>query len=528
MTASRFTAAVGRHVRERGDAIFCHFLTDAGPIAIPWKELGARIGGFAAAYRARDLAPGRVVAILLRHDPALHPSYLAAMMSGLVPTFLPCPSPRQDPAIYWDAVRAALARLDCGAFVVARDTLDEMRAAGLDLDERRVILPDDVPAAGDLPPCDVDDAAIAFLQHSSGTTGGRKAVAISHRALAAQLDAYGKAVAVTRDDRIVSWLPLYHDMGLVACFLLPAFFGVPFVQLDPFRWVARPAAFLDAIADHRGTLAWLPNFAFAHLADTVRAAPRDLSSMRAFIDCSEPCRPKTLARFAGRFAAWGVRPEMLQACYAMAETVFAVTQTLLGAMPHASGGLLDLGPPVDGIAVSIRDRNGRPVPEGGFGEIALRGDFLCDGYVRDPARTADRFRGGWFHTRDRGRLVGGTLQVAGRLDDMLVVNGRKCHAHDIEAAIDALGLTKPGRCAAFTEADERIGGNALIVVAERRAPGDDDDVAAPIAERVRALFDMQPRDVRLVRAGWIVKTTSGKISRAGNARKYRARESAHV
>lgn len=528
VTTSRFVASVARHLRDRGGDVFCHFLSGAAPRAITWADLGARIGGFAAAYRARGLAPGSVVAILLRHDPALHASYLAAMMSGLAPTFLPCPSPRQDPAIYWDALRASLAHLDCGAFVMARATLAEMRAAGLDLDGRRAILLDEVAAAGDLPPGNIDESALALLQHSSGTTGRRKAVALSHRALAAQLDAYGRALAVARDDRIVSWLPLYHDMGLIACFLLPAYVGVPFVQLDPFQWVARPATFLDAIATYRGTLAWLPNFAFAHLADAARAPPRDLSSMRAFIDCSEPCRPETLARFAARFADWGVRPEMLQACYAMAETVFAVTQTPLGMAPRARDGLLDLGRPIDGVAISIRDGDGRPVPDGAFGEIALRGDFLLDGYFRDPARTAERLRGGWFYTRDRGRMIDGALQVAGRLDDVLIVNGRKCHAHDIEAAIDALGLTKPGRCAAFTQADERGGGNVLILVAERRAGRADGDVAACVAERVRAVFDIQPRDVRLVPSGWIVKTTSGKVSRHDNSRKYRARELAHV
>jgi acyl-CoA synthetase (AMP-forming)/AMP-acid ligase II len=219
--------------------------------------LGARIGGFAAAYRARCVAPGAVVAIFLRHDPALHASYLAAMMSGLVPTFLPCPSPRQDPAIYWESLRHLLAHLDCGAFVLDRATLAELRAANLDLDERRIILLDDVPAAGAMPTRDIGEDAIALLQHSSGTTGRKKGVALRYRAVAAQLDAYGAALAIARDDVIVSWLPLYHDMGLVACFLLPAYAGVPFVQLDPFAWVARPAMFFAAIAAHRGTLAWL-------------------------------------------------------------------------------------------------------------------------------------------------------------------------------------------------------------------------------------------------------------------------------
>jgi fatty-acyl-CoA synthase len=400
---NKFLAAIHRHVRLRPDDIFCHFVTDGGTRAIRWAELGARIGGFAAAYRARRVAPGGVVAIFLRHDPALHASYLAAMMSGLVPTFLPCPSPRQDPAIYWESLRQLLAQLDCGAFVLDRAIWAELRAANLDLDERRVILLDDVPAAGAMPTRDIGEDAIALLQHSSGTTGRKKGVALRYRAVAAQLDAYGAALAIARDDVIVSWLPLYHDMGLVACFLLPAYAGVPFVQLDPFAWVARPAIFFAAIAAHRGTLAWLPNFAFAHLANLVRDPPLDLASMRAFVACSEPCRPETLDRFATRFAAWGVRPEMMQASYAMAETVFAVTQTPLGARPRASDGLMNLGRPIDGIEISICDLDGAPMPDGQRGEVALRGAFLFDGYFGDSTLTADRLRDGWYYSRLRYR-----------------------------------------------------------------------------------------------------------------------------
>jgi acyl-CoA synthetase (AMP-forming)/AMP-acid ligase II len=531
---NRFLAAIHRQLRDRPGDIFCHFVSNGETRAIAWGELRGRIGGFVEAYRARDIAPGSAVAIFLRHDPALHSSYLAAMMCGLVPTFLPRPSPRQDPAIYWEALRHLLAHLDCGAFVLDRATLTGMRAAGLTLDRRRVILIDEVATDGDPPTEEIDDGAIALLQHSSGTTGRKKGVALSYRAVTAQLDAYGKTLRLAGNDCIVSWLPLYHDMGLVACFLLPVYAGVPFVQLDPFEWVARPAIFLEAIARHRGTLAWLPNFAFAYLADTVRDPPRDLSSMRAFIACSEPCRAATLDRFHARFAAWGVRPEMLAAAYAMAETVFAVTQTPLGVPPRArafgsDGDLLNLGRPVDGIELSIRDRDGRPVPDGRFGEIAVRGAFLLDGYYRDAARTADRLRGGWYFSRDRGCVIGGELYIAGRLDDLLIVNGRNVHVHDIEALVDSLGLTRPGRTAVFALYDERGGSDALVVVAERRGASiADDDIIGRIAEHIRSTIDIQPRDIRLVAPGWVVKTTSGKVSRHDNARKYRALALAHV
>jgi acyl-CoA synthetase (AMP-forming)/AMP-acid ligase II len=520
---NRFLAALLRNIATRPDDVFCHFVTGAETRAIRWGELGRRIGGFAASYRARRPTPGGIVPIFLRHDPALFASFFGAMVAGLVPAFLPCPSPRQDPAIYWSALRRLLAHLDPAAIVLDRDTLAEMRAAGIAVDERRALLVDEVPASGDVTVSATGEDAIALLQHSSGTTGLKKGVALRYRAIAAQLDSYGAALDLRRDDCIVSWLPLYHDMGLVACLLLPAYFGVPFVQLDPFRWVARPDSLFAAIAAHRGTLAWLPNFAFEHLANRVREPVDDLSSMRAFINCSEPCRPETFARFAARFAASGVRPRMLQSCYAMAETVFAVTQTPLGAAPRARDGLTNLGPPIAGIAVSIRDPDGRPLPDGAFGEIALRGECLLDSYYRAPALTAERLRDGWYYSRDRGCLVAGALYVAGRLDDLLIVNGRNVHAHEIEALVAALGLTRPGRAAAFSLYDQRIGAHGLIVVAERRgSPARDDAIAGRIVEEIRSTVDIQPRDVRLVPPGWVVKTTSGKIARGDNARKYRA------
>src|SRR5579871_5464890 len=172
---------------------------------------------------------------------------------------------------------------------------------------------------------------IALLQHSSGTTGLKKGVMLTYGAIENQLMAYTTAIHAEVSDVLVSWLPVYHDMGLVACTLMPLMLGATVVVLDPFEWSANPVTLFHRITEHHGTLVWLPNFAFEHL---VRGISRtndtfDLSSVRAFIDCSEPCKPTTFQRFAAHFAERGVKQKQLQVCYAMAETVFAVTQTHL-------------------------------------------------------------------------------------------------------------------------------------------------------------------------------------------------------
>ncbi|MGH7075287.1 MAG: AMP-binding protein, partial [Stellaceae bacterium] len=362
---NRFLVAIDRHVRERPDDVFCHFIKAGRTRAITWRDLGRGVGGFATAYRARRLRPGAVVAIFLRHDPAIYAALFAAMAQGLIPTILASPSPRQDPAIYWDALRRLLTHLDPAAIVVARQSIDEMRAAGLAIDAARAILVKEVPRTGARPTHAPGEDAIALVQHSSGTTGARKGVALTYRAIAAQLDAYGAALRLEATDRIVSWLPLYHDMGLIACLLLPAYFGIPFAHLDAFEWVARPELLFAAIEAHRGTLVWQPDFAFAHLAARAPDSPRhDLSSIRAFINCAEPCRAESFAGFLDRFAASGVRREMLHSCYAMAESVFAVSQTALGSGPRTrmSGApkrpAMALGRPIADIEVSVRRRDG--------------------------------------------------------------------------------------------------------------------------------------------------------------------------
>ena len=178
-----------------------------------------------------------------------------------------------------------------------------------------------------------DASEVAFLQHSSGTTGLQKGVALSHEAVLNQVASYSEAIALNDQDVIVSWLPLYHDMGLIAGFILPLMQGVPLVMMSPFDWVAHPALLLHAINDYHSTLCWLPNFAYNHCARRIRQRDSEglsLASMRMFINCSEPVRHESHQMFLDRFAANGVTAEMLAVSYAMAENTFAVTQTPIG------------------------------------------------------------------------------------------------------------------------------------------------------------------------------------------------------
>lgn len=365
-----------------------------------------------------------------------------------------------------------------------------MNATGLLQGGGTTLSPVDVPRGakpGDaLPQIDT----IALLQHSSGTTGLKKGVKLSYAAILRQLETYRSALALRPGDRFVSWLPLYHDMGLIACWITPAYFGVPVVHLDPFEWLARPEMLLMLIERYSGTHAWLPNFAFEHLARVAAPAAGSvrLESMRALIDCSEPCRAEKFDRFAVAFAASGVRPEMLQCCYAMAETVFAVTQTRLdtpvrrifirrqavaaGQRVEVSAApgdgfspILSTGKPIAGASVEVLNTDGARLPEGHVGEIAVRASFLFSGYNQELERTAARLRDGLYFTNDQGFLHEGELFILGRLDDVIIVNGKNVYAHDVEAVVASIPGVKAGRAVALGLYDDAVGSAALAAAA---------------------------------------------------------------
>ena len=524
--------------------MFCRQVGDGGERAILWRELEADCGGFAAAYADAGVAAGDQVLIFLRHVPQLYGAFFGAMLTGVTPAFMPCSSPRQDPELYWRSHQDLLAQIAPAAIVTDKATLAEMRAAGLELGAIRPIL---IEAVGPAPliPRAMGEEAIALLQHSSGTTGLKKGVALSFSAIAGQVESYAAAIALEPTDVIVSWLPLYHDMGLIACLILPAHFATPVTHLDPFHWIGRPDTLFKHIAARRGTLTWLPNFAFEHLAATVgrRAAAFDLSGMRAFINCSEPCKAATFDRFAEAFAPAGARPGQLQCCYAMAETVFAVTQTAPDVPPRRLSvdsasldrgsvtrlvepgqgvELLETGSVIEGLSVSIHDEGGAVLAEGTVGEVAIAGRFLLSGYNKDPVRTGERLRDGLYFSRDLGFVRDGRLYVLGRMDDLIIINGRNLYAHEVEAQVNTVVGVKPGRAVAVAWFDPRVGSESLVVMAERArgSTRTDEDVRREVMIAVHSVFNVAPRAVELLDEGRLVKTTSGKISRKENLTRY--------
>lgn len=545
-----FTRRLRSHVASQPDTIFCRLVGADADVAITWRDLHVLAQRFMASYRTASLSPGDEVLLFIRHRPELYGAFFGALLAGLVPSYMPCTSPRQDPAIYWSSHQELMDRTSPAAIVADRSTFSEMRHAGLRSETAHNIVIDDIPqgtvrvaamarAGGDT----------ALLQHSSGTTGLKKGVALSYDAITRQIESYAAAIEAGPSDVIVSWLPLYHDMGLIACCLLPAYLGIPVVHIDPFVWLARPELLFDALVTHSGTLTWLPNFAFDHMATVAarRAADYDLSRVRAFINCSESCKPASFDRFASTFKVSGVRAGQLQCCYAMAETVFAVSQTRLGepverlqaearslergsiprfVSPEEPGtGLLETGPVIAGIEVGVYDENRRLLPNPTVGEIGVQGSFLFSGYNNDPIKTGERLVDGTYFTRDLGFVLDGRVYVLGRIDDLIIVNGRNLYAHEIEAVVSRIDGLKPGRSVAVPVFDQRTGSEALTIISERKRSGSraDAELRRDIMTTVYSTCEVTPARIHIVEEGWLVKTTSGKISRSENLARLQAR-----
>ncbi len=397
--------ALALHAEDGERDAIVYVATDQEAIRVTRREFRQSALEYAVALRALGVATGDLVVIAHTQNLESIYAFWGAMLAGAIPSMFPTLTEKLDPQIYMrnmaelvqiSAVRVVLTTdafapvLDeqVGCPVYGSGQLGELVANG---------------AVGQFLAADPDEEKIAFLQHSSGTTGLQKGVALSHRAVLNQLASYSDAIALNGEDVVVSWLPLYHDMGLIAGFLLPLVQGVPLVLMSPFDWVGHPALLLRAIQEQQGTLCWLPNFAYNHSARRIRQRDLEglsLASMRMFINCSEPVRADSHQLFLERFAAYGVTQEKMAVSYAMAENTFAVTQTAVGQAartdvvdrqaleakkqalpverdhPHAVI-QVSCGPAIEGTEIRIVGEQGEILEERKVGEIAYKKHIVC-------------------------------------------------------------------------------------------------------------------------------------------------------
>lgn len=533
---------LGHHAVTRGSQTALHLLLDGQSLELGYEALFRRSAGYARLFAAAGAVPGDLVILSLRHGVDAHSAYLGAMMLGCIPSQLAFPTPKQDPSLYWDSHRTLFEQMDARVVLTYPANREDL-ARVLPRGSQLLVTPEQSPLdarplqeiVAELPAVTAADTVL--VQFSSGTTGLRKGVALTHGQVDRQIASYSAAIAAHSGIRIASWLPLYHDMGLMTAFLMPFHFGATVVGLDPFEWAANPHRLFEVMDQHRCTHAWLPNFAFSHLARTKLGGENyRLHHIEAFVNCSEPCKRSTIDRFVEVFGEHGARLDQVHACYGMAETVYAVSQTVPGkpqrtlwvdgralsegrlevAAEAAPGSmaLLSNGPPVKGIEVRIAGSQD-------LGEIQVRGGFVFDGYYKAPGETARAFEDGWYRTGDIGCLVDGELYVTGRIKDIIIHHGRNYYAHDIEVLAGAVRGAKRGRCVAVGVWNDEVGSEEVELVAERE-PGVDvpeHTLRRELKQAVAAGLNVTVARVHVVDPGWLVKTTSGKINRRENLAK---------
>ena len=550
-----FSDLLKLHYETRPDKVSVTILHAGQPDRpVTYREIIQGAAGYVETYTKNGIQPGDVVLLILQHGIDLLFAYYGAILLGAIPSIMPFLTEKLLPERYRADLAALVSVTQPTGIVTYRDFEEEVLVAlkpGQD-SVKAVIVSDQVEAPrlpdfsafGGLQRKPED---IVLLQHSSGTTGLQKGVALSHQAVINQLTDYSQAIHLNAADVFVSWLPLYHDMGLIACWLMPVLLGYPLVLMSPFEWIRAPYRLLQAVSRYKGTLSWLPNFAYNFCAQKIRdrdLVDVDLSSWRAISNCSEPMRWDSHQAFYERFQVLGLRYAALTTCYAMAENVFAVTQGGMDApvvfedidreslqveklarpsVPEKPAvRMLGAGKAIPNTSVCILDARGHALPDRAVGEVALKSDCMLSGYYHRPDATEKAFIKGRYLTGDYGYLVDGELYITGRKKDLIIVGGKNIFPQDLELLAYEVPGVHAGRASAFGVFNDVTGTEDVVLVAEV----DISDLAEQqkISDGIRLTVTrgsaVALRYVHIVGKHWLVKTSSGKTARSANRTKF--------
>jgi acyl-CoA synthetase (AMP-forming)/AMP-acid ligase II len=550
--ANTIVSTLRQYATKSPDKVFAIVESARRPVTqITYAQYWAEASGVAASLYGSGVREGDVVICLGEQSSHLLYAISGCFLLGALPSVVPHLSEKLDADVYSRTLTTLCNVSQVRAAIVSESeyerTADILRKAPT----LRVIVKMESFMAGNWTPSAnvlMDRNRTVLLQHSSGTTGLQKGVALSDASVMDHVHAYWAELVGAETDVIVSWLPLYHDMGLIAGFLLPLLVGIPLVLLSPFEWIAKPSSLLSAVSRYKGTMSWLPNFAFNVLAQKVREDELrglDLSSWRVVVNCSEPIHWSSCIAFVQRFHSVGMRKNAVLACYAMAENTFAVTQSpvdhelvvdwvderelltsyLAKPVPPTSAqarSMVSCGPPIRGVSITVFAADGRTADERQVGEIAIRSGYTLTSYFRRPDLSQAAFQDGWFLTGDLGYVAGGELFVCGRKKDLVIVAGVNYYPQDFETVAELVQGVKSGRTVAFGVSNERTGTEDLVLVVETDPSHvvDSSEIRNEVRKDVARATGCVPREVHVVQPGWLLKTSSGKIARSANKEKF--------
>lgn len=478
---------------------------------LSFAELYERARRAAGGLRELGIRRGDRVAIVLSTGPAFMDAFFGAVLAGAVP--VPLYPPVRLGRLEEFHGRTARMLQACGATVVLSDARIS-RLLGVAVAQARPPLglrqvPHGPPLEESAEPGD-----LLLIQFSSGATVDPKPVALSHENVLSNIAAIQSIIPGDDAQAGVSWLPLYHDMGLIGCLLLAVARPGPLTLIPPEVFLARPSIWLRAISRKRATISVAPNFAYGLSLRRIRDDELegvDLSSWRFALNGAEPVAPAVLRRFAARFGSRGFDARALMPVYGLSEASLAVTFTPPGrgprSLPTDARELASVGRPLPGIDVDVRE-----------GRIFVRGPSVMQGYFGNPAATREALREGWLDTGDLGFEEGGELFVAGRAKEIIILRGRNHAPQEFEEALDGVAGVRPGCAAAVPLATSE--GEELALLVETDGPADAEAIRARVAERT----GVRAHEVRLLAPGTLPRTSSGKLRRAEALRQLQAGE----
>lgn len=524
----------------------------------PYSDILNRIKVSAATLQNHGLKPGDRVAVILPTSIHFFDAFLGAQLAGGIPTALYPPFRLGKLDEYFARLREMLNRIGA-RFLITDGRIKKLLGAATTvgaleqvLDAKELFETSSLKAR-DWREIDVREDDPVFLQFSSGTTLQPKAVQVSHVNLIENLKTMGNTLdhayrdGTEADRGCVTWLPLYHDMGLVGCLYLGLSYPATITYMGPEMFVGFPAMWLQAMSKYKAVISTAPNFAYGLCLHKIKDSEMegvDLSNWLLALNGAEPIDTDTMNRFAERFARWGFRRDAMTPVYGLAEAGLGVTFPTIGAEPivtefdrdllstegRAERGigrkLPSVGKPLAGLSIEIRDPEGTAVPEGWVGRIFVNGPSITKGYYNDPEMTANIIGAdGWLDTGDLGFTFEGNLYIAGRAKDLIILRGRNYAPQEFEDPLYELDGIRLG-CAIAVSTSVEGQGEQLIILAEKdsRTERADEDIIADIRKRLLATVSLDPWHVELLEPGTLPRTSSGKLRRSEALRQFLAGE----
>ena len=547
--AQTLMEALEYHVERQPDRLTVHLYEEGEESSITYRQLYDGALGYAARLSQAGLQPGQMVAIMLPTCKEYLYSFYGVLLAGGVP--VPLYPPARLTTIEDHMTRHVGILKSAGATIMI--TIPEAKALAYLLRAqveslRAVLMPSDLEGSGaGYAPVRGKSGDIGFLQYTSGSTGNPKGVVLTHRNLLVNVQAMGKAVSASHADVFVSWLPLYHDMGLIGGCFATMFLGFPVVLMSPLAFLSRPSAWLRAIHRHRGTISGGPNFSYElclRRIDEKDMEGIDLSSWRFAFNGAEPVSPETITTFSEKFSKWGFRKNSMSPVYGLAECTVGVAFTTPGEPWRmdtldreafsTTGEAIDAGPQdaaplkIVGCGQVIADHDLRVVDGAGLelpdrqeGLLQFRGPSATSGYYRNPEATKALFDGDWVNTGDRAYLSGAMVYITGREKDIIIRGGRNISPYELEEAVGDLPGIRRGCVAVFGAMDRASGTERVVVLAETREKDATlhEELKKKINQLAINLIAAPADDIVLAPPATVPKTSSGKIRRVA-AREY--------